>query len=199
MALGHVISHTWPRAACAASALAPLPLTLPAHQALMFAGRRCCWLWDMCNFCMAPASASPCVPRFFISHNLLPLPQVPLALRDMYNFCMAPASATDLRLASALLHFAAKYAAGAPVALDIGLPDRVPCNVEELRHLESAHQVRRVSLFGRVGGTGAWASFVSWNAKLGGMPKAVSKWPVLAPVTQPPHLHSYTNGCRSCR
>ncbi len=59
----------------------------------------------------------------------------------MYNFCMAPASATDLRLGAALLHFAGKYARGAPVELAIDVPRRVPANVDELRHMELAHQV----------------------------------------------------------
>ena len=69
------------------------------------------------------------------------LERVPLALRDMYNFCMAPASARDPRLAAALLHFAEKYGRGAPCALPISVPRRVPSCVDELKHLEAAHQV----------------------------------------------------------
>jgi hypothetical protein len=69
------------------------------------------------------------------------LEHLPLALPDAYNFSCAPASATDPRLAAALLHFASKYAGGTPCTLDIHIPNAVPANIDELRHLESAHQV----------------------------------------------------------
>ncbi|KAL4457773.1 hypothetical protein ABPG75_012638 [Micractinium tetrahymenae] len=69
------------------------------------------------------------------------LGKLPLSVKDMFTFCMAPASATDLRLGAALLHFATKYSKGLPVPLDMSVPDRVPCSTDELRHMESAHQV----------------------------------------------------------
>lgn len=69
------------------------------------------------------------------------LDRVPLGLKDMYSFCTAPASATDPRLGAALLQFAARYSRGMPVTLGVAVPRRLPANVEELKHLEAAHQV----------------------------------------------------------
>jgi ATP-dependent RNA helicase SUPV3L1/SUV3 len=64
-----------------------------------------------------------------------------LSLRDTYTFCMAPASASDLRIAAALLHFARLHAAGQPCVLDVPPPVRAPASPDEMRLLESAHQV----------------------------------------------------------
>ena len=64
-----------------------------------------------------------------------------LSLRDTYVFCMAPASATDPHLMGALLLFAQRYAAGAPVVLDLALPAELPRNPLELRRLETAHAI----------------------------------------------------------
>lgn len=54
---------------------------------------------------------------------------------------MAPAQIRDSRQAAALLHFAARYANGMPVTLDINIPKVVPVTAEELRHMEATHQV----------------------------------------------------------
>lgn len=54
---------------------------------------------------------------------------------------MAPTQIKDNRQAAALLHFAARYASGLPVTLDINVPNVVPATAEELRHMEATHQV----------------------------------------------------------
>ncbi len=73
--------------------------------------------------------------------------QIPnLSLKDRYDFCMAPANASDPRMAAALLQFATRYAANAMVDCLLAIPTKPPENVEELRHLEAAHQARSCML-----------------------------------------------------
>ena len=57
---------------------------------------------------------------------------------------MAPAQIRDNRQAAVLLHFAARYANGMPVTLDINVPKVVPASAEELRYMEATHQVSSV-------------------------------------------------------
>jgi len=64
-----------------------------------------------------------------------------LSLKDAYNFCTSPTNTKDLKIASALLHFATKYASGISCPLLIDLPINKPRNLEEVQHLEAAHQV----------------------------------------------------------
>lgn len=59
---------------------------------------------------------------------------------------MAPAQIRDNRQAAVLLHFAARYANGMPVTLDINVPKVVPASAEELRHMEATHQVSSILL-----------------------------------------------------
>ncbi|PSC71656.1 ATP-dependent RNA helicase mitochondrial [Micractinium conductrix] len=75
------------------------------------------------------------------------LGKLELSIRDMFSFCMAPASATDPKLGAALLHFATKYSKGLPVTFEMAVPNRVPRNTDELRQLESAHQVAMLWLW----------------------------------------------------
>ena len=41
------------------------------------------------------------------------------------------------------MHFASKFSRGLPCTLDISPPRRLPTNVDELKHMEAAHQVPR--------------------------------------------------------
>ena len=61
-------------------------------------------------------------------------------MKERYDFAMAPANMRDPRIAAALLQFAARYAAGGVVDCVLALPRRDPQNVDELRHMEAAHQ-----------------------------------------------------------
>ena len=63
-----------------------------------------------------------------------------------FDFCMAPAQIRDSRQAAALLHFAARYANGMPVTLDINIPRVMPITAEQLRHMEATHQVSLLRL-----------------------------------------------------
>lgn len=71
-----------------------------------------------------------------------------LSLKDNYNFCTAPANSRDPFVGGALLHFATRYASGIPSPLSINLPKKTtPQNLEELKCLESAHQVATLWLW----------------------------------------------------
>ncbi|KAK9815173.1 hypothetical protein WJX73_009704 [Symbiochloris irregularis] len=64
-----------------------------------------------------------------------------LSLQDRFLFCMAPANLRDPRVASALLHFATRYAAREAVTLDMHAPMAAPKSSDGLMEMELTHQV----------------------------------------------------------
>lgn len=70
-----------------------------------------------------------------------------LSMKDLYSFCMAPASTSDLRIRSALLYFAKKYAAGESCELEIDPGDVPPTTSDAMRDFEAAHQVATLWLW----------------------------------------------------
>ena len=171
---------------------------------------------DMFNFCMAPASASDlrlsAALLQFATKYRWGVGAVEMPLR-----CRRPCHPTHNPLTHPLTHPPSAPARplppncrskGLPVTLDIAVPDRVPANTEELRHMEAAHQVAMLWLWlsyrfdaeafplrAKVGAGGAGRTAGCWKAWWGWEPEAAARpghrqhesVPVRAAPTAPAH------------
>lgn len=66
---------------------------------------------------------------------------IPMSLADKFTFCNAPASTRDRMTMTVLYQFAATYAQGRPVALNVRLPNYKPRDVIDLTDLCSQHNI----------------------------------------------------------
>eukprot|EP00803_Ostreobium_quekettii_P007030 evm.model.scf_827.5 EVM.evm.TU.scf_827.5 scf_827:49902-60555(+) len=80
-----------------------------------------------------------------IAKMLQGIPQ--LSLRDRYTFCMAPANTRDPRVMASIKEFATVYSRGYPVPCRVFVSEDMPSTEEQLRHLETSHQIVSMWLY----------------------------------------------------